>query len=156
MIRANVMLLNPPKAIARNNPAIVSHALEEAVDFRHERHLPGHFTTAASARYRYKRRSKAHNRRKQRLYGHQKDLVFSGDMSRELTASITIRSTRGRTTGSMTGPAYLYKRPANSPDKVAEILATTSREERETTKIVEADLQQGLDTLDVRERKPLA
>lgn len=56
--------------------------------------LPLHFEAGAQQRFRYQFRSKQYNRRKQRIFGHQKPLVFTGRMRQSVlrTARVTATS----------------------------------------------------------------
>ena len=53
--------------------------LESMADEWHERYLPGHFEEGATAVYGYAQRKSKYLKRKRRLYGHQRPLVFTGE-----------------------------------------------------------------------------
>ena len=55
--------------------------------------LDDHFAQNAQQRFKYKRRSRAYNQRKQRLFGHTRPLVFSGDLERAILSSAKVTAT---------------------------------------------------------------
>jgi hypothetical protein len=83
------------------------------------KYLPRHFRSGAAGRYGYAKRRPRYLRRKRRLgdagiipRGGRSDLVFTGQMEREIMASRNnIRGFPSRATITMKGPAYFRIRP---------------------------------------------
>lgn len=102
--------------------------------------LPTHFesipeTHPGSGGYRYRRRSSAYNRQKQRKYGHTKPNVYTGELRRAVLQNARITATQHKasvlTRGTPTHRLQDWQR--------REIEAVSRRERREDLKRMEKD-----------------
>jgi len=60
--------------------------------------FPDHFAPNAQQRFKYKRRTKKYEKRKQRLFGHTTPLVYTGDLERAVLSSAKVTATSKRGT----------------------------------------------------------
>ena len=129
-LRATISFRGDAAACKKDLRPAAKAALAAIGELWHDRILPGHFTEKAKAKYKYRKRGKVHTDRKRRLYGHEKPLVFSGEMQRDVTRMARITSTARGARVAMSGPRYLYayRKDYNQPDKAAEIIAVTAQE----------------------------
>ncbi len=106
---------------------------DEMVLYWHRRMCPEHFETVARSRYAYAPRTSRYRRRKMRQKGHDIDLVFSGNLRREVTSSIRARSTRKGGRGHLRGPRYLwqFRTVYGASDKADEITRMSQDEAME-------------------------
>jgi len=142
MIKGSVTYRRP-KALSRKDIRIeVKAALREIGIEWHRQTLPRHFEENARTRYRYQQRSVAHRKRKLRIFGHQRPLVFTGTMAAAVKKIARIAPTSKGVRVVMKGPKYLYKyvKKAGQPDKAKEITATTHIEERAITNALKTKL----------------
>lgn len=68
---------------------VVSAVMLDAGEYWHQKYLPKHFIRGARGKYGFRQRSKKYNRLKASKHGHEKPLVFTGAMERDLTRSAT-------------------------------------------------------------------
>ncbi len=102
-------------------------ALEDTGKFWHDSFMPWHFQAFGRGKYHYAPRAAAYERRKQRKFGHQDPLVFTG-AARNL-AMLPPRLRRFKSTNSVTVvlpglPKYFYYKPVagkRQPDKMGEL-----------------------------------
>lgn len=134
---------------------IVNQAFSDGVQLWHRNMLPGHFTTQEQFAAGYGshvpggfvKRGKKYMVRKARVYGHQRNLEFSGELRRNVTTQIVISQpsftfgAKGRLPGSQKAN---LKRSAASPDMRAELLVTTPDEDARLAKAVEYLIAQQL------------
>ena len=117
-----------PRALAKARRGAVKDANKDAVRFWHRRYQPEHFTESATKRYKYRSRTEKYMRRKARIKGHQRPLVWSGRTMLLVASTLRVTGTSKRATGSMSAPALNWK-----PElRMREELITTVRSERET------------------------
>lgn len=128
----------------------IRHETMKAMGLKwHAEMLPNHFAPNASNVYKYKRRSKAHEERKQRGAKSGRDgqrqvdpragtdaLTFTGTLRRNVTQVATIRSFEQRFKLVMPGTAYTPARPrsANQPPIAQEVTTLLQREKEELAK----------------------
>jgi len=98
----------------------------------HSDSLKKHFTAAGAREYKYPARTAKYNKRKQKKYGHQEPLRFSGELMRR--ASL-VRDITGNSKGSKVKmkdlPKYtfMYWVSAGGPKKYEELVEVSQREE---------------------------
>jgi hypothetical protein len=110
--RVDVLTVREQRIVERES--MVATATEWSAKY-----LPKHFTGRAASTYGYAKRRAKYLRRKRRLgdagilpRGGRSDLVFTGQMEREIMASRNnIRGFPSRATVSMKGPSYFRIRP---------------------------------------------
>lgn len=110
-------------------PAI-NNAVKIAIKEWHKDVFPGHFQLGAARKYKYKPRSKRHQRDK-RKRGSPPALVFSGYSKRILSMPIRVTASSGQARGafaSNTAMKYFYMTPKGHPNKPAEMKALTDAE----------------------------
>jgi len=114
----------------------------------HERILPKHFTRQGATAYGYQPRSAAYMRHKGKRWGHQKPLVFRGDLDREVKRIRDVRATSKGSRVVLHGPRHLhaYRKNYNQPDKAAELRAVTEAEAgQDLAPTIDATLQRAID-----------
>lgn len=82
-------------------------ALRDAGVYWHKRILPKHFTPAAEIEYGYQKRTAKYLKRKQRVKGHQRPLVWSGVLERSLSRYAAIRPVARSSAGKAGSSAYV-------------------------------------------------
>lgn len=82
----------------RKHGQLMKLLLRESMAFQRDINLDRHFQVGAESRYGYAKRGKRYMIRKAKKYGHQKPLVFSGRMQRDLKSSVRITATQHRAT----------------------------------------------------------
>ena len=91
---------------------ILAEAFKHAGQFWHRNILPKHFTVAGAQEYGYRERTKGYLEKKMHMFGHQRPLVFTGDMKREVTRIIDVRVTgRAHKTAAdivLHGPTHMF------------------------------------------------
>jgi hypothetical protein len=134
-----------------------------AADFWHEKLLPKHFDRGAYREYRYQARTRAHERRKARKFGHNRPLVYSGALERQVLRAREVRTLGGagsvRRKGAhagtvkgggatirVRGPNYLkpQTRSPRMPDFAQEIRAFSNRDKQALVVELNRALQLGL------------
>lgn len=115
----------------------------------HRRTLPKHFEDAALNRYKYQRRRKGYSITKARRKGHNRPLVWDGDLERQVTRIGRVSSTSKGVTVAMTGPRYLYayRKDLQQPDKAAEMTATTPDERAKMDKLLDIAVTRDLNAV---------
>lgn len=129
-IRGSINYVGSPDHTAKIFRPILKEELQNVIRFWHKDMLPNHFTTTAVNRYGYQKRSKKYMIRKARKFGHQRALVFSGEMERQVTRMIRVSGSSKRARGRLSGPRYLfaYRKDVGQPDKAADLTAVTQEE----------------------------
>lgn len=84
---------------------VSQRAWEAVAAFWHEKILPKHFDRGAYREYGYPARSRKHEERKQRRFGHQRPLVFSGKLERQVLRMREVRAQGGTGGVRRAGPA---------------------------------------------------
>ncbi|MBI2424197.1 MAG: hypothetical protein HYV27_15305 [Candidatus Hydrogenedentes bacterium] len=87
---------NPPRGMRKAYAQARRESLESAITHWFVNRLPVHFTRAAVALYGFKSRTREHEIRKARRYGHRDPLVFSGTMKRAILRRMPPVVHRGR------------------------------------------------------------
>jgi len=130
---------------------IVNAALAQAIEEWHERTLPRHFQPSAAGRYHYKARTVAWKKHKRKKVGHDNPLVYTGDLKREVTRMIEIKTlkTKPSATGKMRGPRYLHMTPSANyrHNYAAELLAMTRAETAAMARHVDQIVTKALNNL---------
>jgi len=132
--------------------AISKVAWERAGEVWHSEILPKHFQAGAEREYGYQRRSRRHNERKQRKFGHRRPLEFTGDLKRHVTRVRDIRTVgdnsrrRGAAKVVLHGPSYLYayRKDANQPNKARELQAVSRGDARRIARVMDEVLTREL------------
>jgi hypothetical protein len=158
MFSATMTVVNGAEHTARHVREATRFGMETVVRYWHKRYLPGHFTVDGGKKYGYQKRkgddqpplvtsratrgayvgrqvrNNAYSYEKQRRFGHNKPLVWSGTSERAAKRSLAIRFRRIKATGLthcygvMAVPAYFYKYLPGSPNKAAEMTKATAGE----------------------------
>jgi len=122
--------------------------LEKAVLHWHRTYAKRHFWPSAKARYNYKDRSAAYERRKRRRFGHNKPLVWSGKSRDQILSHIRVTTTvtreKRRAKGSLTAPRYFWMTRAGHPNKGNEALRVIPEEKSKLHQIVVAEIEKEL------------
>lgn len=116
----------------------MKESLQYAIKLWHKDTLPGHFKEGADIKYGYaargdtptkngRRKGYAEKKRRKKL----PPLVWSGLTRKLATGGITVSGTSKSASGSIDVPFYVAQRQNGKPDMVAEITATTPREEQD-------------------------
>ena len=175
-MRGTITYVASPEVTRRQLPKIVKEALLEVGEDWHKRILPKHFTREGARRYGYRDRTKEHQRRKGRRFGHQDPLVFSGDMKRQVLRRQEIKATSKKMTVILRGPKYMFmfRKTARGTlkglkgaarrsaalmamgDKAAELTATTREELLEQARLLDQKIQEKIDGITTRETKRFA
>lgn len=135
-------------------------AWAQVAAYWHAKVLPKHFEVGAYREYRYQARTRKHEARKERKFGHRRPLVYSGALERQVLRAREVRTiggagSRSRATGAIRGggatikvqgPAYLRPNRATGrmPDFRAEIAAFSSRDKKAMAVELNKALQAGL------------
>jgi hypothetical protein len=111
--------------------------------FWHRYILPKHFTRRGAREYRYKDRTKGHEKRKARKYGHRRPLVFTGRMERQAKGVRDVRSTSKSGKVYLHLPPYVKYRPhgAMSPNMRGELSKLSRKDIRTLTRVQDKNIQ---------------
>lgn len=155
MLTGSITYVGSPEATAKELRGAAKAEGAEVIDFWHDQYLPNHFKSFAGAKYGYKKRTEKHRSRKRRIFGHERDLEFSGDMKRKVSRSIRLSSTSKGARGVMRGPAYLHMRlrNRNQPDKAAELTAVVQSEVNTMAKRMDEGITRRLNAVKKKETK---
>ena len=136
-------------------------AWERAGQHWHAQILRRHFEPGAWSEYLYTARSRSYRARKQRKHGHDRPLVFSGVLERDVLRVRDVRakgargSSGGRAQVVLHGPRYLYTgragatgaaagRAANAVSLSTELAAVSERDARELAAVLERSVVEAL------------
>lgn len=145
LIRTRLKIEQPPDVAVRDWRVVLRKAHEVQGQHWVRVYSPRHFTPAAAARYRYRRRSPAYLRRKQRTGRGGSPLVFSGDLRRDAVLNL-VRGFPSRVKITRHVPAYANFRPkGNRPNLAAEQFAVTQEEVRDLEHVLDVAAQRELD-----------
>ena len=139
---------------------IMSNAHADMGDYWHKHFLPKHFQPGARSKYAYEPRSKDYLQRKAYLasqgrtfkgrgpiqQGGKVDLVFTGEMAKQLISRNTIRAYPTRATVVMMGPNYLTTRfhKKRQPNKAVEVTKVTNDEAEKLAEVMGRSVQKGI------------
>lgn len=148
-----------PLDVARDAWREISRAAYRAVGlYWVANYLMGHFEAGAGEKYRYKFRSAAYRKRKDRLFaagkpfvkrggdpviaGSNRPNVLTGYMMREIQRSTIVRGFPSRCTVYLIGPQYFTTRffKKNQPDKGKEITTVLPEERKQLSKVLEQEV----------------
>ena len=139
------------EAMKKQLGPIVNAALAQAMGEWHGKTLPKHFQPSAGGRYHYKPRTAAWNKHKRKKVGHNNPLVYSGDLKRQVTRLIEIKTlrTKPKATGRMRGPRYLHMKPSANyrHNYAAELLRMTHAETHAIARRVDQLVTEALNNL---------
>jgi len=134
--------------------AVSRDSWEAAGDHWHDKILPKHFKPGAAREYRYKRRTAAHQAKKQRMFGHRRPLVFRGDLERQVLRLRDVRGVadnskrRGAVKIKLSGPAqfrpFRTLKDLNKPDLASEVQRVSDRDGHELAKVMDRELTKRL------------
>lgn len=127
-VRGSITYVGAPDAKAKELRRIIKEGLQQVATGWHADVLPRHFARGAKQRYGYKDRSPQYERRKQRKYHHTVELVYTGQLMREVSRMARVSGTSRRVALSMSAPQYLYKYKPTQPDKADELTRVTQDE----------------------------
>jgi len=130
MLSIRATITGGPRAIAAQLKRDTRAELSVIGRQWHRGILPRHFDTAAGARYGYKPRKRRYQIRKAKSKGHQKPLVWSGRLQKDIRSFASVTGTAKAVSVRMKGPRYLYayRKKQGAPNLRAEITALTSAE----------------------------
>ena len=123
--------------------------LRAAVEFWRKDMAPDHFKAGAVGRYQYRRRSKKYMERKDRKYGHQDPLVFTGDSKRQILGTFSpgrirkFKSGGFRASLKLSAPKYFFQYQKGSPEqsKPEELKRIVSGEFDVLRKIIDQNIE---------------
>ena len=96
----------PRQLISKLRTRILKAALERGGDYWHDRILPRHFRPGARHKYGHRRRSKSYQRKKEKIFRHNIDNVWTGRMMDQVTSGRWLSGTAKRITVRMSVPWY--------------------------------------------------
>ncbi|MBE3070342.1 MAG: hypothetical protein IMZ66_08910 [Planctomycetes bacterium] len=134
--------------------ALLREAWRHAGVHWHQALMPKHFTVAAEKEYGYQSRDGAYTRRKARLFGHRKPLVFRGTLEaacrRVMDVRENARAGEGGVAVYLHGPRHLYGYHKNfdQPDKAAEIRAFSSGDKEAIYAVLDRRLDRAIERAD--------
>jgi len=111
---------------------------------------PQHFKFGAQGRYGYQQRTKKYRRRKERVYGHRRPLVYSGETLKWVTTRFAQPTTRKTPLGvasvlPVVVPKYFFMYRGAGPDKYAELTTTLPDEYEALFQVVDKALDEAMD-----------
>lgn len=144
--RGEIRWRGHPSAAPKLMRAAVKKQMVGVIDTWHEDMLPEHFKIGASTKYRYKDRSPKYLAAKRKYAKGQQDLVWSGELKRQVESRIDISTTSKGGRGTMKGPAYLHRhrKRYNQPHKADELIRTTVQELTELAHQLDAEVTRDL------------
>ncbi len=119
-----------PEAVLKAFRPAVKFANIRTVFFWHKEFLPIHFTERGHARYRMQFRIPSYIKRKIRIKGHNKPLVWTGTLQKNATTKIRVSGTAKRVRGTMPGTQAANLRRGSGANLRDEMLRTTRAEEK--------------------------
>ena len=143
---------------AKDFRQIRTEAWQLTGEFYHKRITPEHFTEQGARRYKYARRTRKYQQRKQKLYGHNKPLVFTGRLQRHVKRVRNVRARRGGKGGvvvKLNVPAGIINlsRRKNAPNMALELVAVSPKDVRRVTKFLDRMIQRKIDAHTKRESR---
>ena len=132
---------------------ILKDVFVDMIKFWHTRILPKHFTIAGASEYGYEPRTKKYQIRKAKAHGHQNPLVYSGRSMREVLQAVRITSTSKGGKGGIEVPTYYWKSGMRGPNKVKELLTTSSEDENTLAFQLNKKIESGIKSSPVRKKK---
>ncbi len=140
-LTTHIIYRGDAKVQGREAKGIISRAMATAIEWWHRVSLPRHFDQDAGKRYHYGKRKKKYMMRKAREKGHQKPLVYTGDMKAHLIRGIRLNplKTKAQASGRMRGPRYVHMKATSSKkhDLGKEVVQTTQNEANAVRRIVD-------------------
>lgn len=132
-IQSTMLMSRPPGVLMRDFRRAIKVGLQAALDYWWRQFLPRHFDRDASRRYKYRKRTPGHVKRKLRVHGHRRSLVYTGAMQRQLQRTRKITGTSKRAKLHMHARALNFmdrqrRRVREYPDMRAEILTVRPEE----------------------------
>lgn len=107
MIRAQMVVsgVEIPEFLEENIAELWDKAARHALRNEwHKKSYPSRFKSGARRKFGYAPRSAAYNKRKQKVHGHRREMVWSGELERTSTKRISIKSRKkGEATSAPTG-----------------------------------------------------
>ena len=113
-----------PGVMRREQNALSKDAWDGAGYHWGEEFREKHFTEAGAAEYGYRRRTAKYEKRKERLYGHRRPLVYTGE-SEQRSGAYTVRTQRNGVTVSMSVPAINFSKRGDELKAVSQPEART-------------------------------
>ena len=147
MIRIKVVIgyVTPPEALRSSIPAASKDALAAAGLHWHRKMLPGHFKEGAYSKYGYKQRTLGYVKRKRREQGHNKPMVWKGQLRDALTRQAIVRVVGKTATVSMTAARALnFSGRSGYPDMRQEVAAITDGEMQELARVYDGHFKRNL------------
>jgi len=111
--------------------ALLKEAWRHTGRYWHRFILPKHFQPQAVYEYQYAERTIAYRRRKTRKFGHNRPLVFTGRMERDVRRILDVRVSSKAARVVLHGPRYLYMKGGKrgtGPNMAAELAAISERD----------------------------
>lgn len=153
IIKVNVAAFGPDDVftekgkLTRKFARCAKDAYAEMGSLWHDKILPLHFQSGAKHRYNYAPRTRKYrDRRTRKGVAGDTDMVFSGDMRKQMQQFATIRAYPTRATVNVQAPTYMTLRPntfkgSTQPDKFRELSQLTQSD----YKTLETKLQQRIE-----------
>ena len=154
-VKARLIEAGTPRKLAgRIRTKIVKESLRDGGEFWHAKILRKHFKAGASSKYGLRPRTAAYKKRKVLEGKGSIDLVYSGDMKREMLERATIAGSSKKMKVEMSAPSYVTGASAGTGQKFGgksraslsgEATRVLQSEEKEIAKVIQDSLVERLE-----------
>lgn len=128
-LRGVIQYKRQPRGLMKAFRPILKEELKFLVKFWHRTFMPQHFTLRGKVLYGYQPRTAKYERRKARLHGHRKPLVFTGQSERQARQFVRVTGTSKKATATMKMPKHFYRYHKDTQvNKEDELTRTNPRE----------------------------
>lgn len=155
-IKGTIQYKRDPEVLKKHFRPFVKDANKNAARHWHTKLLPKHFTTEGGKKYQYRKRSKKHMKAKAKLAGHQRPLVFSGDMERQSKQNVRATSTGKSGRVRFKAPWYAKKQFRGNPSYESEMTVLAEDEIKAMAEILHDDIAEAMQDFDPPPRKKRA
>jgi hypothetical protein len=151
-----------PAATAKELRRAKRQAFIKAAQHWHASILPQHFETSAVRKYNYVPRTIKYMQRKAKARGHQRPLVWNGQLWIDVEQNYRITGNReGGAQVIMRGPKYLYAYHKTGPwglqvNKAKELTTTTTQELSDIGMMIDKDITETLNQVPTRTWRRIA
>ena len=144
-----IIFENPPDEDAKKMERGIRAGMREATKHWQREFAPRHFEWGASGKYGYKPRSPKYYKRKQRVMGHRRPLVYTGETLKWVTTRFAQPTARRTGVGFVTSlpvvvPPYFFKYRGIGSDKYDELTRTLPQEYEALFQIVDKHIDEAL------------
>lgn len=143
-LRGVITYKRSPEMLMKQFRPLLKEGLKAVGLFWHRTFLPKHFKPGAGRSYRYKPRTRAHVRRKLRLFGHRRPLEFTGKSKRMALREARVGGTSKRVKVKLRVPTYFYQYREGAPNKAKELTKLTRAEAMELALFLDKDMGERL------------